>query len=89
MPIQREYIPKAGLVRSRPLLMIVAERDEWTPTDLAVEAFEKARHPKQLEIIPGGHFDAYTNSFSTSSSLALDWFNKYLLSKERIQDSVV
>lgn len=85
------YNPSANIdiITPTPLLMIVAERDELTPTDLAVEAFEKARHPKQLEIIPGGHFDAYTNGFSTSSSLALDWFKKHLLSKESIKDSVV
>lgn len=42
-----------------PLLMTVAANDVLTPTDLALEAFARAREPKQLHIIPGGHFDGY------------------------------
>ena len=43
-----------------PLLMTVAENDVLTPTDIALEAYGKAREPKQLHIIPGGHFDGYS-----------------------------
>lgn len=43
-----------------PLLMTVAENDVLTPTDLALEAYARAREPKQLQILPGGHFDAYS-----------------------------
>ncbi|KAK4507182.1 hypothetical protein PRZ48_000916 [Zasmidium cellare] len=42
-----------------PLLMTVAANDVLTPTDLALEAYSRAREPKQLHIIPGGHFDGY------------------------------
>ncbi|KAK4951609.1 hypothetical protein LTR10_010586 [Elasticomyces elasticus] len=42
-----------------PLLMTVAQDDVLTPPDLALEAFSRAREPKQLHIIPGGHFDGY------------------------------
>lgn len=45
-----------------PLLMTVAANDVLTPTDLALEAYSRAREPKQLHIIPGGHFDGYRYS---------------------------
>ncbi|KAK4902105.1 hypothetical protein LTR27_001007 [Elasticomyces elasticus] len=45
-----------------PLLMTVAENDVLTPTDISIEAFSRAREPKTLHIIPGGHFDGYTGS---------------------------
>ena len=40
--------------------MTVAEEDVLTPTDLAIEAYSRAREPKKLHILPGGHFEAYT-----------------------------
>ncbi|KAK5717942.1 hypothetical protein LTR15_008785 [Elasticomyces elasticus] len=45
-----------------PLLMTVAEKDVLTPTDISIAAFSRAREPKTLHIIPGGHFDGYTGS---------------------------
>ncbi|KAK6399498.1 hypothetical protein LTR81_025150 [Elasticomyces elasticus] len=45
-----------------PLLMTVAENDVLTPTDISIEAFSRAREPKSLHIIPGGHFDGYTGA---------------------------
>ncbi|KAK5710592.1 hypothetical protein LTR15_012921 [Elasticomyces elasticus] len=42
-----------------PLLMTVAQDDVLTPPDLALEAYSRAREPKQVHIIPGGHFDGY------------------------------
>lgn len=43
-----------------PLLMVVADNDVLCPTDIAMETYVKARKPKELQILPGGHFDAYT-----------------------------
>lgn len=76
-----EYNPAAGihLISPTPLLMIVAENDVLTPTDLAIEAYGKALEPKKLEIIPGGHFDAYTIGFDRSSTPALNWFKQHLM----------
>jgi fermentation-respiration switch protein FrsA (DUF1100 family) len=39
--------------------MVVADNDVIAPTDLALEAYARAREPKQLLILPGGHFDGY------------------------------
>ena len=76
-----EYFPAAGiqLISPTPLLMVVSENDVLTPTDLAIEAYGRAMEPKKLEIIPGGHFDAYTVGFERSSTPALNWFKQYLM----------
>ena len=61
-------------------MMIVAYNDVLTPTDLAIEAFGRAREPKELVILPGGHFDAYTgDGFTGASGAALRWFTKHLM----------
>lgn len=75
-----EYYPAAGiqLISPTPLLMVVAENDVLTPTDLAIEAYSRAMEPKKLEIIPGGHFDAYTVGFERSATPALNWFKQHL-----------
>lgn len=76
-----EYSPGASihLISPTPFMMIVAENDTLTPIDLAIEAFARARPPKRLEIIPGGHFDAYVKGFNRSSSPALEWFQQHLM----------
>ncbi|RBA21880.1 hypothetical protein FPRO05_00227 [Fusarium proliferatum] len=62
-----------------PLLMTVAENDVLTPTDLALEAYSRAREPKQLSILPGGHFDAYTgNNFERNVARQIEFLKEYL-----------
>lgn len=64
-----------------PLLMTVAENDVLTPTDIALEAFSRAREPKQLHIIPGGHFDGYTGpNFEKNAGTQAEFLKKYLCS---------
>ncbi len=77
-----EYEPEASIDRisPTPFLMVVAAGDVLTPTDLAVAAYERAREPKRLVLLPGGHFDAYTGAdFELSSGAARDWFVEHLL----------
>ena len=45
---------------------------------LAIAAFDTAHQPKELVILPGGHFEAYTKGFEASSGQARDWFSRYL-----------
>ncbi|WP_431324682.1 alpha/beta hydrolase [Rhizobium sp. YTU87027] len=66
------------LISPTPLLMLVAEEDHLTPTDLALDAFDRAGEPKALEVLPGGHFEPYTTLFEQSSSAAVGWFVKHL-----------
>ncbi|MEU9704457.1 alpha/beta hydrolase [Streptomyces sp. NPDC047981] len=70
------YLP---LIAPTPLLMIVAPHDGTTPGAGATIAYETAAHPKKLELIPGGHFDAYDGEvFRLSSEKARDWFTEHL-----------
>jgi fermentation-respiration switch protein FrsA (DUF1100 family) len=75
-----EYEPGAyiGRISPTPLLMIVAREDHLTPAHLAIDAYEQARQPKKLVILPSGHFDAYTSGFTGASGPARDWFVEHL-----------
>ncbi|MGP8473727.1 alpha/beta hydrolase [Burkholderia sp. PR2] len=75
-----EYEPGATIHRisPTPLLMIVAKRDTLTVTDLALDAYERASHPKKLVLLEGGHFDPYIRHFGESSTAAVDWFSRHL-----------
>jgi fermentation-respiration switch protein FrsA (DUF1100 family) len=78
-----EYNPGANihLISPTPLMIVVAKNDTLTPTDLAIEAYGRAREPKQLVIVPGGHFDAYIAGFEQASTPALNWFKQHLMAK--------
>jgi uncharacterized protein len=56
----------------------VVHGDHLVPSELAIAAFGPAHQPKELVILPGGHFDAYTAGFDASSGRALDWFTRHL-----------
>jgi fermentation-respiration switch protein FrsA (DUF1100 family) len=78
-----EYEPGTYLpwISPTPLLMVVAAGDHLTVSDLAIDAFERAREPKRLELLPGGHFDAYVADFERSSGAARDWLLQHLSSE--------
>jgi uncharacterized protein len=78
-----EYEPGAyiGWVSPTPLLMIVAALDHLTVSDLAIEAYERAREPKRLVVLPGPHFAAYTVDFDDASGAASGWFVEHLLGR--------
>jgi fermentation-respiration switch protein FrsA (DUF1100 family) len=73
-----EPAPYIGRISPTPLLMLVAEGDHLTPAHLAIDAYERARQPKELVILPGGHFDAYVTGFDAASAPARDWFLRHL-----------
>jgi fermentation-respiration switch protein FrsA (DUF1100 family) len=75
-----EYEPGAYIERisPTPLLMVVAAGDHLTPSDLALEAYQRAREPKKLALLPGAHFDAYVKDFDAASGAARDWFLEHL-----------
>jgi fermentation-respiration switch protein FrsA (DUF1100 family) len=80
LEMAREYEP--GVYVSRisptPFLMIVADQDTITPTDLALEAYGRALEPKKLLMLRGGHFTPYTDLFAAAASSASDWFSEHL-----------
>ena len=43
-----------------------------------LSAFATAHQPKELIILPGGHFEAYTKGFAAASGQARDWFSRHL-----------
>jgi uncharacterized protein len=80
-----EYEPGTYLpwISPTPLLMVVARGDHLTVSDLAIDAYERAREPKRLELLDGGHFDAYIADFERSSGAARDWFVQHLMAGAR------
>jgi uncharacterized protein len=81
-----EYEPGTYLpwISPTPLLMCVAHDDVLTPSDLAIAGYERAREPKKLVILPGGHFDAYVDGFDVAASAATEWFTQHLVQSERV-----
>jgi uncharacterized protein len=75
-----EYEPGVYLpwISPTPLLLVVAAGDHLVPSELAIAAFERAHQPKELVILPDGHFDAYVKAFEAASGYARDWFTRYL-----------
>jgi fermentation-respiration switch protein FrsA (DUF1100 family) len=82
-----EYDPAGSihLISPTPLLMVVAEKDTLTPTDMAIAAYERALEPKKLVILEGGkHFDAYTGpGLSQSAPPAVEWFERHLMGRKK------
>jgi hypothetical protein len=83
LELYSEYEPGSYIERigPTPLLMVVGDADVVCPTDLALEAFNRARQPKRLELYPGGHFSAYTDQFERAAGAATEWFAEHLQRK--------
>jgi uncharacterized protein len=75
-----EYEPASYLpyISPTPLLLLPAQGDHLTPSELAVAAFDQAHEPKRIQILPGRHFDAYVKGFDISHAAARDWFIEHL-----------
>ena len=59
--------------------MTVADNDVLTPTDLALEAFSRAREPKVLHLVRGGHFDCYSGpNFDKNTGRQVEFLHQYL-----------
>ena len=39
--------------------MTVPTLDTLTPPELSLAAYARAKEPKELQLLPGGHFDSY------------------------------
>lgn len=73
-----EPIAYVESVSPTPILFIVASNDTINVTDLALQAYRKAKEPKKLLIIDGDHFDPYTKQFDRCVKSACEWFDIYL-----------
>lgn len=77
------YCPGATIehISPTPLLMTVADNDVVTPTNLALDAFNRAGEPKQLHTFPGGHFDGYEGpNFEKNVGVQTELLRKHLIS---------
>ena len=60
--------------------MTIVTGDTLTPADLQFEAFNNAREPKELIILPGSHFDAYAGpKFEANVAAQSAFLKKWLL----------
>ena len=75
------YLPQ---ISPTPLLMCVAEHDHLTPAVIAIDGYARAREPKKLVILPGGHFDAYVDGFDVAGAAAVEWFTRHLIGREEV-----
>lgn len=82
LEMAQEYSPGDFIRRigPTPLLMIIADNDGLTPTDLQQDAFNQAHHPKKLILVSGGHYSVYRENFDTTRRAAADWFVEHLRS---------
>ena len=79
-----DYDPTAfiHLISPTPLLMVIASDDIVTPTELEKKAFQRAREPKKLVVVPGRHFDAYNGPMHMKFfAPQLEWFQQHLMKK--------
>jgi uncharacterized protein len=76
----QEFAPQAfiGAISPRPLLMTVAVQDTRCPADLAIGAYELAREPKQLHMVPGGHYAPYQDQFQPVMDRQIEFLTRYL-----------
>lgn len=76
----RDYEPGTYISRisPTPLLMIVADDDTVTLTDLALGAYEEALEPKKLAFVSGPHWAPYEDAFEAASTAAREWFVTHL-----------
>jgi hypothetical protein len=77
----REFDPVSliHLMAPTALLLIPGENDNLIPIEAVREAYEKAREPKALSVLPITHFVLYKDPrFSKAADLATDWFRKHL-----------
>ena len=67
--------------------MVVATNDTLTMTDLELDAYSKALEPKQLHLIRGGHFDAYTGpNFEENAGVQVEFLRKNLCNAAQLPE---
>lgn len=65
----------------RPLLMFVAQTDFEVPVECGMGAFEKAREPKKMVVLPRvGHFEIFDGpAFEKQMKATVEFLQEWLL----------
>ncbi len=59
--------------------MLISDKDELTPSDLSIEAYSRAREPKDIYILSGGHYDGYFGeAFEKHTAKQIEFWKKWL-----------
>jgi len=68
-----------GRIAPTPLLLIGAEADTLIPVELVRQAFARAGEPKELVLLPCGHFDVYAEPWrGRAAAAAAEWLARVL-----------
>jgi pimeloyl-ACP methyl ester carboxylesterase len=80
LELYRSYEPGAFIaqISPTPLLVITMDNDATTPTDEILDAYNRAREPKRLKIIRGGHCDLYACKRGEAVRAALEFYREVL-----------
>jgi len=80
LELYRSYEPGTFIaqISPTPLLVITMDNDTTTPTDEILEAYNRAREPKRLKILSGGHCDLYCCKRGEATQAALEFFKEVL-----------
>jgi fermentation-respiration switch protein FrsA (DUF1100 family) len=81
MELLKGYAPDSHMemISPAPLLMVVATQDTITQTDLALKAYQRALEPKELLLLPGGHFEGYKGkNLEVSMKKQVEFWEKHL-----------
>jgi uncharacterized protein len=80
LDLYSEYEPGTYVERigPTPVLVIAGDKDTLTPTDQTLAAYERMQQPKQLLLLPGGHYDLYGINRAAGLAAARDWFVEHL-----------
>jgi uncharacterized protein len=75
------------LIAPTPLLMILAEKDEFIPVPFNRAHFDRAGEPKRLFTYDGGHTASYDDPATReiTAGVARDWFVQHLLGEGRAE----
>lgn len=66
-----------GLLGPKPLVLLHADGDEQVPASISLELYERARDPRKLILVPGGHHRSVQHD-AELSGVALRWMERAL-----------
>jgi fermentation-respiration switch protein FrsA (DUF1100 family) len=59
--------------------MILASEDRVTPADLALDAYARAKEPKEVSLFSCGHFELYRSPiFEQSAIVQVEFLKKWI-----------